>query len=207
MALTEDSKKKSKAERKKKKELKEKAQQQVILKDERSWYVLYTYSGYEDAVSNDLRQRIESMNMQNYIFDVLVPKEKKYKIKDGEKIEENVKMFSGYVFVEMIVTRDSWSVVRNTPGVRGFVGADNVPIPVQPEEFLRIQKKISEDEGTFKADFKLKDEVQIIEGPFIGYKGEVEFIDHKTGKLKVSVNLFDRKAPVETEFSQVKKVE
>ncbi len=174
-------------------------------KQGRNWYVLHTYAGYEDAVEKDLRQRIESMGMQDQIFDVLVPKETQYSVKKGETIEEKKKLFPGYVLVEMIVTEESWYVVRNTPNVTGFVGAENIPVPVSPEEFGVIQRRTSSDKGVYKSDFQKGDLVQIIDGPFTGYKGVVKDVDTNKGKLKVLVNVFERETPVELEFSQVKK--
>lgn len=176
-------------------------------KQGRNWYVLHTYSGYEDAVEKDLRQRIDSMGMQDLIFDVLVPKETQYSVKKGETIEEKKKIFPGYVLVEMVVTDESWYVVRNTPNVTGFVGSANTPVPVTPEEFGHIQRRTSSDEGTFKADFSKGETVQIIEGPFAGYKAVVDSLDKGKGRLKVLVNVFERETPVELEFNQVKKLD
>jgi len=174
-------------------------------KQGRNWYVLHTYSGYEDAVERDLRQRIDSMGMQDKIFDILVPKETQYQVKKGETIEEKKKLFPGYVFVEMIVTDDSWYVVRNTPNVTGFVGSGNIPIPVRPEEFGIIKKRTSDQKGEFKIDFQIGELIQVIDGPFTGYKGIVNIVDKEKGKIKVLINVFERETPVELEFHQVKK--
>ncbi len=171
----------------------------------RNWYVLHTYSGYEDAVEKALRQRIEAMNMQDYIFDVMVPKETQIVIKRGEPIEEKKRVFPGYVLVEMIVTDDSWYVVRNTPNVTGFVGSGNIPVPVTPEEFGVIQRHSGGQEAKFKIDLTEGESVVINSGPFAGYEGFVEKVDAEKGKVKVLVTFFDRETPVELDFTQVKK--
>lgn len=171
----------------------------------RNWYVIHTYSGYEDAVEKDLRQRIESMAMQDLIFDVLVPKETQFVVKKGKTVEEKKKIFPGYVLVDMIVTDDSWYVVRNTPNVTGFVGSGNIPIPVNPIEFGVIQKRTSTEVAEYKSDFEIGEMLQVIAGPFSGYKGVVDSIQKDKGRLKVLVNVFNRETPVELEFSQVKK--
>ena len=176
-------------------------------KQGRNWYVLHTYSGYEDAVEKDLRQRIDSMNMQDLIFDVWVPKEIQYSIRKGETVEEKKKVFPGYILVEMIVTDESWYVVRNTPNVTGFAGSANTPVPVTPEEFGVIKKRTSSEEGEFKSDFSEGETVQIIEGPFTSYKGTVDNIDKGKGRLKILVNVFERETPIELEFHQVKKLD
>lgn len=171
----------------------------------RNWYVLHTYSGYEDAVEKALRQRIDAMNMQDYIFDVRVPKETQVVIKRGDPVQEKKRIFPGYVLVEMIVTDDSWYVVRNTPNVTGFVGAGNIPVPVTPEEFGLIQKRVGGDEVTFKIDFVKGDNVTIVGGPFANYEGLIDKIDPEKGKVKVLVSIFDRETPIELDFTQVKK--
>lgn len=176
-------------------------------KQGRNWYVLHTYSGYEDAVEKDLKQRIEFLGMQDLIFNVMVPKETQYVIKKGETIEEKKKLFPGYVLVDMIVTDESWYMVRNTPNVTGFVGAGNIPVAVSPEEFGIIEKRTSDDKGEFKSDYNQGDVVQIIDGPFTGYKGVVDSVDKSKGKLKVLVNVFDRETPIELELNQVKKTD
>lgn len=172
----------------------------------RNWYVLHTYSGYEDAVEKALRQRIEALNMQDYIFDVRVPKETQIVIKRGEPVQEKRRIFPGYVLVEMIVTDDSWYVVRNTPNVTGFVGSGNIPVPVTPEEFGIIEKRTGEEkQPKFKIDFKLGEHVGIISGPFANYDGIIDKIDPEKGKVKVLVSIFDRETPIELDFTQIKK--
>ena len=172
----------------------------------RKWYVLHTYAGYEDAVKEALKQRIESMNMQEYIFDVIVPKEIEIEVKKGEPVQTQKRMFPGYVLVNMVVTDESWYVVRNTPNVTGFIGAGTTPIPVSDEEMRNIRKRMGMAEPKYKADFSLHEQVAIAEGPFAGYEGLVSEIDTDKGKLKVLVSLFGRETPVELDFTQVKKV-
>jgi transcriptional antiterminator NusG len=171
----------------------------------RNWYVLHTYSGYEDSVKKALEQRIESLGMQDYIFGVVVPKEKQIVFKRGEPIEEERKLFPGYVLVDMVVTDDSWYVVRNTPNVTGFVGSGNIPVSVSPEEFGVIERRVGEQEAKFKSDFRAGDLVIIIDGPFKNYEGTVDAVDIDKGKLTVLVVIFDRETPVELDFTQVKK--
>lgn len=173
---------------------------------EKNWYVLHTYSGYEDSVAFNLKQRIESLNMQDSIFDVLVPKEKKIKIQGGKRVTVEEKIFPGYVLVSMIVTDDSWYVVRNTPNVTGFVGSGTVPTPIAVEEWEYLQKRMGQDEPKFKVEFKLGDLVKITDGPFKDYEGKVGNVDEQHGKVKVMVTIFGRETPVELDFLQVKKI-
>ncbi len=171
----------------------------------RNWYVVHTYAGYEDAVKQSMLQRVESMGMQDYIFGVEVPKEKQLTFKKNEPVEEEKKLFPGYVLVDMIVTDESWYLVRNTPNVTGFVGSGNIPVPVTPEEFGVIERRVGEQAAKFKSDFKVGDLVVIIDGPFKNYEGSVGTVDVSKGKLTVTVIIFDRETPVELEFNQVKK--
>ena len=173
---------------------------------ERHWYVLHTYSGYEDRVTWNLKQRIESMAMQEKIFDAMVPKEKKIKIKDGKRTTMEEKIFPGYVLVNMIVTDDSWYVVRNTPNVTGFVGSGTIPTPISDEEWDYMQKRMGTDEPKFKVEFVTGDLVKIQDGPFKDYEGKVGSIDEAHGKVKVMVTIFGRETPVELDFLQVKKI-
>lgn len=172
---------------------------------EKHWYVLHTYSGYEDSVAFNLKQRIESMGMEDKIFDVLVPKEKKIKIRDGKRTTVEEKIFPGYVLVEMIVTDDSWYVVRNTPNVTGFVGSGTVPTPISEDEIKSLQKRMGVEEPKFKVDFAAGDLVRIMDGPFKEYEGKVAEVDEAKGKVKVLVSIFGRETPVELDFLQVKK--
>ncbi len=169
------------------------------------WYVIHTYSGYEDAVSEALKQRIDSLNMHDYIFDVVVPKETQIVIKKGEPTTEKKRIFPGYVLVSMIVTDESWYVVRNTPNVTGFVGAGNVPVPVSPEEFNIVKKQMGETEAKFKIDFTVGDHVMILDGPFVNYDGVVNKVDVEKGKVKVLISIFGRETPIELDFTHVKK--
>lgn len=173
---------------------------------EKLWYVLHTYSGYEDSVVHNLKQRIESMGMEDKIFDVIVPKEKKIKIRDGKRVTVEEKIFPGYVLVNMIVTDDSWYVVRNTPNVTGFVGSGTVPSPISEDEVKVIQKRMGVEEPKFKIDFGVNDLVRIMDGPFKGYEGKVSEIDEAKGKIKVLISIFGRETPVELDFLQAKKL-
>jgi len=171
----------------------------------RNWYVIHTYSGYEDAVARNLKQRIEALGMQDKIFNVLVPKEKKIKIKNGKRAVIEEKIYPGYVFVDMLVTDDSWYVVRNTPMVTGFIGAGTTPRPVQDEEIKEILRKIVEEEPKYKIEFNVGDLVKIMDGPFKNSEGKVQEIDKERGRVKVSVSLFGRDTPIDLDFLQVKK--
>ena len=174
--------------------------------EERKWYVLHTYSGYEDAVAYNLKQRIESLDMGDKILSVLVPKEKKIKIKGGKRQVVEEKIYPGYVLVEMIVTDDSWYVVRNTPRVTGFIGAGTTPVAIAPEEIKTLQKRMGVEEPTYKIDVEINDAVKITDGPFKDFDGKISEIDKAKGKVKVLVNMFGRETPVELDFLQVKKI-
>ena len=171
----------------------------------RHWYVVHTYSGYEDAVRSALLQRIESTGMQDYIFDVVVPKETQIVLKKGQPKEEKKKIYPGYVLVDMIVTDDSWYVVRNTPNVTGFVGSGTIPVPVSADEWNRVKNHMGEQEPKFKIDFQLGDHVVVLDGPFVNYEGIVNHVDEEKGKVKVMITIFGRETPVELDFTQVKK--
>ncbi len=171
----------------------------------RHWYVIHTYSGYEDAVKEALMQRIESLGMQDLIFDVVVPKETQIVIKKGQPVTEEKRIFPGYVLVDMTVTDDSWYVVRNTPNVTGFVGAGTIPVPVSPEEWKVIKRHMGQSEPKFKIDFTLGDNVVVLDGPFVNYDGIISTIDEDKGRVKVLITIFGRETPVELEFTQVKK--
>lgn len=171
----------------------------------RHWYAIHTYSGYEDAVREALMQRIESLGMQDMIFDVVVPKETQIVIKKGEPVTEEKRIFPGYVLVDMVVTDDSWYVVRNTPNVTGFVGSGTIPVPVSPEEFKVIKRHMGQAEPKFKIDFSIDDNVVVLDGPFANYEGIINTIDEEKGKVKVLITIFGRETPVELDFTQVKK--
>jgi transcriptional antiterminator NusG len=172
----------------------------------RRWYAIHTYSGYEEKVTENLKQRISTMDMEEKIFDVLVPKEKKVKIKNGKRKMTEEKIFPGYVLVEMIVTDDSWYVVRNTPNVTGFIGAGTTPTPIAQEEIDALIKRTKVDEPDFTIDLAVDDPVTISDGPFKGQQGKVSEVDEQRGKVKVLVSVFGRETPVELDFLQVKKV-
>ncbi|EKD32709.1 MAG: hypothetical protein ACD_76C00161G0008 [uncultured bacterium] len=172
----------------------------------RRWYAIHTYSGYEENVTHNLRQRIESMDMGDKIFNVLIPKEKKIKIKNGKRKIIEEKLFPGYVLVDMVVTDDSWYVVRNTPNVTGFIGTGTVPTPLSEEEIASLQKKMGIEEPEYKVDVDVGSPVQITDGPFKGFQGKVSDIDETRGKIKVLVSMFGRETPVELDFLQIKKI-
>lgn len=171
----------------------------------RNWYVLHTYSWYEDAVEKALRQRMETMNMQDYIFDVKVPKETEYVIKKWKPIEEKRRIFPWYVLIDMIVTDESWYVARNTPNVTWFVWAGITPIPVSPEEFWLIVKKTESKQWKFKTDFSIWDVVKIVDWPFAWFEWKIWEIDEIKWKAKVLANVFDRETLIELDFAQIKK--
>ena len=169
------------------------------------WYVLHTYSGYEENVERNLRQRIDSMDMQDKIFNILIPKEKKIKIKNGKRKVVEEKIFPGYVLVQMVVTDDSWFVVRNTPNVTGFVGTGTTPTPIEENEVLELQKKMGVEEPKYVIDVTPGTAVKIIDGPFKNFDGKVSEVDEARGKIKVLVSMFGRETPVELDFLQIKK--
>ncbi len=173
---------------------------------ERGWYVIHTYSGYEEQVAENLKQRIDSMGMKEKIFQVLVPKEKQIEIKNGKRKTVEKKIYPGYVLVEMIVTDDSWYVVRNTPNVTGFIGLGVRPTPMLTEEIDRIQKRMGVDEPKYKIEFKPGDLVRITDGPLKGFEAKVTEIDEDKGKIKVLVSMFGRETPVSLDSLQAKKV-
>lgn len=173
----------------------------------RQWYAVHTYSGYEEAVARYLKQRVESLAMSDKIFNVIVPKEKKIKIKGGKRQTIEEKTYPGYVLVEMILTDDSWYAVRNTPRVTGFVGADSTkPTPLSKDEVNALLNRLGQDESKFKVDFKVDDLVKIIDGPFKEYDGKISEVDEEKGKVKVLVPVFGRDTAVELDSLQVKKI-
>lgn len=173
---------------------------------ERRWYAIHTYSGYENAVARNLKQRIESLGMQDKIFDVVVPTEKKIRIKGGKRTTEEERVYPGYVLVDMIVTDDSWYVVRNTPRVTGFVGSGTQPVPLSKEEYESLMKRMTSEEPKHHVDLSIDDLVMIVDGPFKELEGKVGEIDESRGKIKVLVSMFGRETPVELDFLQVKKL-
>ncbi len=173
---------------------------------EKKWYVIHTYSGYEEAVAKNLKQRVESFGMEEKIFDVIVPKEKKIKIKDGKRKEIEEKIYPGYVIVQMVVTDDSWYVVRNTPNVSGFVGAGTTPIPLSDSEVNTLKKRMGQEAPRFKIDVEVGGVVKVTDGPFKDFDGKISEIDRERGKVKVLVNMFGRDTSVELDSLQIKKL-
>ena len=172
----------------------------------RNWYAIHTYAGYENAVLRNLRQRIDSLGMNDKIFNVIVPTENKIKIKGGKRVEVEEKIYPGYVLVDMIVTDDSWYVVRNTPRVTGFVGAGVNPVPLKKEEVDYLFKKMDGATAKHNIDIAIGETVRIADGPFKDLEGKVNSVDQERGKVKVLVLMFGRETPVELDFLQVKKI-
>jgi transcription termination/antitermination protein NusG len=173
---------------------------------ERHWYAIHTYSGYENAVMRNLKQRIESQDMQEKIFDVVVPTEKKIKIKGSKRVEVEEKTFPGYVLVDMIVDDDSWYIVRNTPRVTGFVGAGTQPVPLRPDEVETLLHKMQGGDAVHQIELVQGEVVIVTDGPFKDFEGRVEEVDTARGKVKVLVAMFGRETPVELDFLQVRKL-
>src|SRR3989339_1370200 len=176
------------------------------IQEGRNWYAIHTYAGYENAVARNLKQRIESLNMSDKIFEVIVPIEKKIKIKGGKRVEEEEKIYPGYVLVDMAVTDDSWYVVRNTPRVTGFVGSGVYPVPLSKEEIDNIFGRMNAGTIKHNIDLEIEDAILITDGPFKDLEGKVNSIDQERGKVKVLVSMFGRETPVELDFLQVKKI-
>lgn len=173
---------------------------------ERHWYAIHTYAGYENAVERNLKQRIGSLGMDDKIFDVVVPTEKKIKIKGGKRIVEEEKVYPGYILVDMIVTDDSWYVVRNTPRVTGFVGSGIHPVPLTQQEIDALLNRMNTDTVKHKIDLNIDDAVTIVDGPFKELEGKIGEVDEERGKVKVMVSMFGRETPVELDFLQVKRI-
>jgi transcriptional antiterminator NusG len=172
----------------------------------RNWYAIHTYAGYENAVVRNLKQRIDSLGMQNKIFQVLVPTEKKIKIKGGKRVEEEEKIYPGYILVDMIVDDQSWYVVRNTPRVTGFVGSGVNPVPLDTNEIESMMKRMSTDTIKHTIDFQAGDAVIVKEGPFKEVEGKIGEIDEERGSVKVLVSMFGREVPVELDPSQIQRI-
>lgn len=168
--------------------------------------MIHTYAGYENAVARNLKQRIDSLGMGNKIFAVIVPTEKKIKIKAGKRVEEEEKIYPGYVLVDMIVDDDSWYVVRNTPRVTGFVGSGVYPVPIDQKEIDHLFGRMNADTVKHTIDLGLDDPIMIVDGPFKDLEGKVASVDEDRGKVKVLVNMFGRETPVELDFLQVKRI-
>jgi len=172
----------------------------------RNWYAVHTYSGYEDAVVRNLKQRIESMGMEDRIFNVVVPREKKVKIQGGKRKVVEEELYPGYVLVDMIVDDYSWYVVRNTPRVTGFVGSGITPVPLVKEEIDSLFERMGANEPKYKIDIKAGDIIKISDGPFKDFEGRVGEVDEERGKVKTLVSIFGRETPLELDFLQVKKI-
>lgn len=172
---------------------------------QRAWYVVHCYSGYENKVRHNLEQRIETMGMKDKIFDVVIPTQEEIEVKDGKRRTVERHVFPGYVLVNMIMTEESWYVVRNTPGVTGFVGMGNQPTPLRPEEVAQILKRMEAEAPHVKVTFKVGERVRIVDGPFNDFRGTVAEIDQERNKVRVMVNFFGRETPVELDFLQVEK--
>ncbi|MEZ0395841.1 MAG: transcription termination/antitermination protein NusG [Anaerolineales bacterium] len=170
-----------------------------------AWYVIHCYSGYENKVRHNLEQRIETMGMKDKVFDVVVPTQEEIEVRDGKRRTVERHIFPGYVLVNMILTEESWFVVRNTPGVTGFVGMGNLPTPLRPEEVAQILKRMEAEAPTVKVTFKVGERVRIIDGPFNDFRGVVSEIDMERNKVRVMVSFFGRETPVELDFLQVEK--
>ena len=174
------------------------------IQGQRNWYAIHTYAGYENAVARNLKQRIESLGMEDKIFAVIVPVEKKIKVKAGKRVESEEKIYPGYVLVDMIVTDDSWYVVRNTPRVTGFVGAGVTPVPLDPSEVEMLFSRMGGDTAKHNIDMVIGETVIITDGPFKEMEGKVSEVDNERGKVKVLVSMFGRETPVELDFLQVR---
>jgi transcription termination/antitermination protein NusG len=177
-----------------------------VAQEARRWYAIHTYAGYEKAVQRNLKQRIESMGMEDKIFDVVVPTEKKIKIKAGKRVEEEEKIYPGYLLVSMIVDENSWYVVRNTPRVTGFVGSGVDPVPLEQKEVDILFKRMRSDTVKHKIDLAVDDAVIVVDGPFKELEGKVGEVDEERGKVKVLVPMFGRETPVELDFLQVRRI-
>ncbi|MFQ6015885.1 MAG: transcription termination/antitermination protein NusG [Anaerolineae bacterium] len=173
---------------------------------DRAWYVVHSYCGYENKVKKNLEQRIESMQMQDRIFQVVVPTEEEVEIRDGQRLTLERRVFPGYILVDMIMDDDSWYAVRNTPGVTGFVGMGSKPTPLRAEEVDRIMKRMEAETPRVKVSFRIGQNVRITEGPFADFIGTVDEINLEKGKVRLLVSFFGRETPVELDFVQVEKV-
>ena len=173
--------------------------------EEAAWYVIHCYSGYENKVRHNLEQRIETMGMKDKIFDVVIPTQEEIEVKDGKRRTVERHIFPGYVLVNLELSEESWYVVRNTPGVTGFVGMGNTPTPLRPEEVSQIIKRMEADAPTVKVTYKVGERVRIVDGPFNDFRGIVAEIDMERTKVRVNVSFFGRETPVELDFLQVEK--
>lgn len=173
--------------------------------DPSDWFVVHCYSGYEKKVRHNLEQRIETMGMRDMIFDVIIPTQEEVEVKDGKRRTVERHIFPGYVLVNMVLTEESWFMVRNTPGVTGFVGMGNLPTPLRPEEVAQIIKRMESDSPMVNVTFKVGERVRIVDGPFNDFRGVVKDLDMERTKVRVMVSFFGRETPVELDFLQVEK--
>ena len=172
----------------------------------RQWYAIHTYSGYEEKVADSIRQRINAVDMADKIFDVMVPKEKQIEIKNGKRKVVEKRIFQGYALVEMKLTDETWYIIRNTPGVTGFVGTGTEPTPVSESEIVKIKRRMGVEDPKHNIDFELGEVISITDGPFKGFDGSISEIDTQKGKVKVMVSMFGRDTSVELDALQVRKV-
>jgi len=178
----------------------------IAAEGEAHWYVVHAYSGHEEKVRNNLMKRVDSMDMHDRIFEVLVPTEDVIEIKDGQRRHVAKRTFPGYILVNMIMSDESWYVVRNTPGVTSFVGSGNKPVPLQEKEIKSIQKQIKAEAPKVRVEYQVGENVRVIDGPFSDFHGKVDEINADKGKLKVLVNMFGRETPVELDLLQVERL-
>ena len=174
--------------------------------DARAWYAINTYSGYEDKVADSIRQRLNSIELADKIFDAIVPKEKQIEIKNGKRKVVDKKIFQGYVLVEMKLSDETWYIIRNTPGVTGFVGTGTQPTPVSEKEIAKIKKRMGVEDPKYSVNYEIGEVVSITDGPFKGFDGTISDIDQQKGKLKVMVSMFGRETPIELDALQVKQL-
>lgn len=175
--------------------------------DTRAWYTISTYSGYEDKVADSINQRVGSPEFEGKIFDAIVPKEKRIEIKNGKRKVVDRKIFQGYVLVEMCLSDETWYIVRNTPGVTGFIGNGTQPTPVSEKEIAKIKKRMGIEDPKYSVNYEINEVVSIVDGPFKGFEGTISEIDSQKGKLKVMVSMFGRETPVELDALQVKQLQ
>ncbi len=181
----------------------------LVLRFVKQWFVVHTYSGYENKVKANMEKRIESMNMADKIFRIVVPVEDEIEIKDGKRKISKRKIFPGYVLVEMIMSDDAYRVVRNTPGVTGFVGSTGVgskPVPLTEDEAAAIIRQMVGEEPRFRIDVAVGEKVRVTSGPFESFIGTVEEVNHEKGKIRVTISMFGRETPIELEYFQVEKI-
>jgi transcriptional antiterminator NusG len=177
-----------------------------IVASEPQWYVVHAYSGHEEKVKKNLEKRIESMDMQDKILQVLVPMEEEIEIKDGKRRRVQKRIFPGYILVKMLLDDESWYVVRNTPGVTSFVGSGTKPVPLTDRDVSKIQRQMKQEAIPIRVEFEVGEAVRVVDGPFTDFHGKVDEINPEKGKLKVLVNMFGRETPVELDLLQVEKV-